>query len=130
MVDDPGDAFADNAAGDYAIIKGEIGADIQGKSMHSDPFGDPHADSSNFTVANPDSGEFFNSFGGDSIERQQIDQYLFDGMHIPTNALLMMFQIKNRVPDQLPGAVIGNVAAAVHIINFDALTFQIVLGGD
>lgn len=83
-----------------------------------------HADSRDFAPFHPHSRQLGDAAGGDSKLSQSVDDHLFDGAHVTDHVTLPFAQIEDWVADQLPGAVVGDVASAVGRVKGNAGTPQ------
>ena len=57
-----------------------------------------------------------------------LDHALLELPHIPNHIAANSVQVQNRVSDNLAGAVIGDIAAAIGVMKFDALTAEEIFG--
>src|SRR5947207_8712227 len=96
--------------------------------MRSHPPADVYADGRKFffraIFAGPDSSFARDSRGPDSKFLSSANHGFFELPHVPHHIAADCAQIQNRVADDLPWPVIGNVAAASTLKIFDALLPQ------
>lgn len=111
---------ARDATGDDAGKMLEVGRDVEGEAVVSDPTTHRDADGGDFAGADPDAGEAVASGGGEPeatdgtyhhfFQKSEVGVEVFDGR-----------KIDDRIADDLPRAVVGDVAAAIGIGDRDAL---------
>ena len=77
-----------------------------------------------FSIADPDAGQAGDTGGGDAELRDRLDQDLFEIAHVAVHVAAILRQLEDRIADQLPGAVIRDVAAAAGLEQPDALARQ------
>jgi hypothetical protein len=57
------------------------------------------------------------------------DKYLFEVTHIPMRVATVWTKVENRVTNQLPGTVVGNVPTPGYVEHLDPLTSKLDFGG-
>ena len=62
--------------------------------------------------------------GPDAEFGQRLDQNLFQRAQVGDHVALPFAQIENRIADDLAGTVIGHVAAAIGVVQFDSRALQ------
>ena len=83
--------------------------------MHGDPFADADAEGGDFSVFDPDAGEAFTPGGGDAVELAKIDENGFEGSQIQVEVASALVEVEYGVANELAGAVVGGLAAAVGL---------------
>src|SRR5271166_4938164 len=93
---------------------------IQRETMRSDPAADVDADCGHFLAIHPDARAARNAPARNPELGQRIDDHLLDGPDISAHVALPFSQIHDWIADDLAGAVISNIAAAISWIKVDA----------
>ena len=107
-----GDAV-DAARGD-GVEGGEgLRGDVEGEAVHGDPFADADAEGGDFAVADPDAGEAFLAGGGDVVVGEGADEGFLEEAEVGVEVLAVVAEVEDGVADELAGAVIGALAAAI-----------------
>ena len=132
-----------DAAGDDPVEVAQVGGDVQGEAVRGDALGDVDADGGDLLLANaaarqcPDAGEFADALGRDAEVAAGADEGLFhqadevDGTEVrATFAGKVAAQVEDGVADELAGAVVGDVAAAVDLVELDAAAGEQFVGGE
>jgi hypothetical protein len=88
--------------------------------VRCNPSAEVHADGGDFALAYPDTGEFGDTARLDAEIGQGIDEGFLDGAHVGAYVALPFAQVHDGVADDLAGAMIGDVAAAVGGVEGDA----------
>jgi hypothetical protein len=101
------------AAGNDVLEIAQVGGDVQRETVRGDPSADVHADGADFAPAHPNAGQLGNAAGLDAEIGQRIDDGLLDGPDVSAHVALPFAQVQDGIADELAGAVIGDVAAAV-----------------
>lgn len=78
----------------------------------------------------PHSYQFLDAPAADSEIAERADKHLFDRTDKPADVLAKIPQIENRIANELLGAVIGHIAAALDPENLNALLSQEIARGD
>ncbi len=94
--------------------------DVEGEAVHGDPAGYPHTESTNLVGAEPDTGGFFVAVGGDIEVGEGFDDPLLQPPHVAVQPQAERVEIENGIDDELPRPVVGDVAAAVGLVDLDA----------
>ena len=131
-----------DAAGDDVVEVAEIGGDVEGEAVGGDGLGDVDADGGDFLFADgaagegPDAGEFADALGGDAEIFAGEDEGFFheadevDGAEVRAAfAGEVAAEVEDGVADELAGAVVGDVAAAVDFVDFYGSAGEQVVGG-
>ena len=134
----------------------QIGGDVEGESVGGDAAGDVDADGADLAFAArvvfvhgsaavvrraagrraPDAGETADAAGTDAEDAAETDEGLFheadevDRAEAAAVGVAEAAQIEDGVADELAGAVIGDVAAAVDLVEGDAAAGQQFVGGE
>jgi hypothetical protein len=123
-----------DAAGNDKIEVAEVGGDVVSEAVRGDPAADVNADGGEFlfagAVLHPDAGFAGNAIGGHTEIGAGADHGLFEGANIPADVAFDVAEVKDGIADDLAGAVIGDVSAAIGGVEFDALLTEDVFGGE
>ena len=90
---------------------------IEGEAVHGDPLFHPDADGGYFTVFYPDPYQPFPDAGLHAEPGTGFNQGVFQGGDVTVQIPAAAVQVRNGVSDQLAGAVVGGLAAAVDFMN-------------
>ena len=124
-----------DAAGNDQVEVAKVGGNVEGEAVRSDPATDVNADSGKFLFGNifwglePDAGLAWDAKCSDAEIGGSADHGFFERADIPVNVTADGIKIKDRVADDLAGAVIGDVAATVGFAELNILLTKDVLGG-
>src|SRR5215469_18043282 len=77
----------------------------------------------------PDAGFAGDAIGGDAEVGRGADHGFFQSADVPVNIAADAVEIENGIADDLAGAVIGDVAAAIRFAEFDAFLAEDVFRG-
>ena len=129
-----------DAAGDDVVTQvPEVGRDVEGEAVHRSPTREPHADRADLARVralgvDPDPRVVVEPAGvrqtelGEGVDDQLLDRaHVGDGVGESARALAVLGrQAQDRIPDQLPRAVVGDVAASVdcHQLGADGGRFD------
>ena len=83
--------------------------------MRGDPARDVDADRAQLPRRGPDAGAPLDPLRPDAVARGDADHQLLDRPDVLADVLAVGLQVQDRVPDDLSGAVVGDVAAAVRL---------------
>jgi hypothetical protein len=98
------------------VEHGEVGIDVEGEAVHRPAPSDPDADRRDLAPVDPHAGEAVEPAGPRQPEvGQRVDDDLLDGMHVGRHRPRPHGHVDDRVPDQLAGPVVGDVAAPVGL---------------
>src|SRR5208337_2429346 len=86
---------------------------------------DFYADRGNFLGANPNAGKLWFPFSGDTPGCYRPDEDFFEVAEIAMNVCIIVLKIQNRIADQLAGAMVRHIPAAVDRNNCDPAILQI-----
>lgn len=136
-----GDGAAGEAAGDDEVEVGEVGGDVESQAVGGDPLADADAHGGDlgglgrartcaralFLTWNPDACGFGVALALDAIGGEGVDDGLFQQSHVVVEAegfagvgVGESLEVEDGVGDDLAGAVVGDVAAAVGLVESDA----------
>jgi hypothetical protein len=101
------------AAGDDGIKSGQIAADIDREAVHGDPPTHADADGRYLPIFHPDAGEAVTDGRLDAMGDTRGDEGEFKRSKIAVKIASKSREIENRITDQLAGAVVGCLAAAI-----------------
>ena len=68
----------------------------------------------------PGAREAGNAPGGDAVAGAHADHHLFEVAHVAVDVAPVGIEVDDRIPDDLPGPVVGHVAAAAGLGDLDA----------
>src|SRR5882757_3714807 len=125
-----------DAAGNDQVEVAEVGGDVEGEAVGGDPAADVDADGGEFFFGDaarrlhPDAGFAGDAVGGDAEIGGGADHGFFERADVPVNVAADGIEIKNWIADDLAGAVVGDVAAAVGFAEFDIFLAEDVFGGE
>ena len=112
-----GHALVADAARNDVREHREIGIDVEREPVAGAPVGDPHADRRDLLVADPHAGEPVGARSGlDTEIGERGDEHRLEPAHVRDDVALAgapLGERDDRVADELPGPVVGDVAAAV-----------------
>jgi hypothetical protein len=138
-----GDGLVGDAAGDDEGEVAEVGGDVESEAVRGDGLGDVDADGGDLFLGDgaasigPDAGELADALGGDPEVFAGEDEGFFheadevDGAEV--GALFageVAAEVEDGIADELAGAVVGDVAAAVDLVDGDAFAGEEVVGGE
>jgi len=130
-----GFAVGDTAGNDEVEVA-QIGGNIVGEAVRSDPAADVDTDSSELFFGNsarrldPDAGFAWDAMGGDAEIGGSADHRFFESADVPVNVATDAIEIEDGVADGLAGAMISDIATAVGLAKFDALLAEDVFGSE
>ena len=114
-----------------------IGIEVDGEPVEGDPFADAHADGADLCGIivfkamlwielriDPDAGGIWVCGAGDVVGCEGIDDRLFEETDVVVDAELCCVEIDDGVGDELAGAVVGDIASAIGLMEGDALRFE------
>src|SRR5271166_2646950 len=93
---------------------------IQRETMRSDPAANMHANCGHFLAIHPHARATRNAPARNPELDHRIDDHLLDGTDVGAHVALPFSQIHDWIADDLAGAVISNIAAAISWIKVDA----------
>jgi len=122
-----------NAARDDQIEVAQIGGDVVGEAVGSDPAADVDADGSEFffrgSGLDPDARFTRDAIRGNTEVGGGTDHRFFEGADIPANIAFDFVEIEDGITDDLAWTVICDVTAATGDVEFDFLLTKDVFGG-
>ena len=135
------DARVRDSAGNNRVEVAQVGGDIEGKAVRGDPARDMHANGAQLAWRgrgalrgtgwrrqHPDPGAAGDPLGAHSEIRGDADHQLLDRRDVFAHVFAVRLEIEDRVPDDLPWPVVGDVAAAAGLEDGEAPRFQLVVG--
>jgi len=138
-----GDGAVRDAARDDPVEVSEVGCDVEGEAVRGDGLRDVDADGGDLFLADgssgqrPDSGELANALGGDAEIFAGEDEGVFheadevDGAEVGAAlAREVAAEVEDGVADELAGAVIGDVAASVDLVDFGSAAGEEFVAGE
>ena len=139
------DGAAGEAAGDDEVEVVEVWVDVEREAVHGDPaaYADAHCrDFGEFggvvggeegSGGDPDAGGGgwgWVAEGGETEVRAGVDDGLLEEPHVVVDAEVEGVEVEDWVADDLAGAVVGDVAAAVGFAEFDAVLGEELWAGE
>jgi hypothetical protein len=118
-----GDAAVRDAAGDDRLEVGEVGVDVHGEAVEGDVALDRHPDRHHLLVADPDAGVAGRAGALDAEVGQHPDERRLEA---PQEVADAPAHREDRVADELARAVVGDVAAALDVVEREAARTQLV----
>ena len=115
-----GDWAVGDAAGDYVAVPGEVGVDVEGEAMEGDAAAYLDAYGGYLASGGPNSGEARLDVGSDVEVGEGVDDDLLDGADVLQGADAQPAQVEDGVSDELAGAVVGDLAATVSLVDGNA----------
>src|SRR6266566_2761928 len=114
-----------NAAGDDEVEIAQVGGNIVGEPVRSDPPADVHANRGEFfgsaaRGSRPNAGFTRFAPGFDAELGGSADHRFFEHAHVPDHVPANLGKVQDRVADDLSRAVIGDVAAAIRSMELDS----------
>src|SRR6266849_5869431 len=125
-----------DAAGNDEVEVAEVGGNVEGEAVGGDPAADMDTDGGKFFFGDiggrldPDAGFAGDAIGGDGEIGGGADHGLFERTDVPVDVAANAVEIEDRIADDLAGAVIGDVAAAVGFAKFDTFLTKDVFGSE
>lgn len=108
--------------------------EVEGEAVEGDPFADSYADGTNFgglircegvrrvvVWGDPDSGCVGVGVGDDVVGCEGVDDGLFEQADVVVDAEFGSVEIDDWVADELSWAVVGDIAAAIGLVELHAL---------
>src|SRR4029079_11482197 len=106
----------------------EVGRDVEGEAMAGDPAGNPNPDGRQLFGAHPDAGESLDPAGRHAVVGGSPNQHLLEVAHVAVHVAPLRLQVEDRIADDFPGTVVGDVAAASRFVDLDAAPRQRIVG--
>jgi hypothetical protein len=125
-----------DAAGNDKVEIAEVGGDVVSEAVGGDPAADVDADGGKFFFGyvagglNPDAGFAGDAIGGDAEIGGGTDHGLFEGADVPVNVAANRIEIEDGVANDLAGAMISDVAAAICFAELYVFLAEDVFGGE
>jgi hypothetical protein len=120
-----GHTEAVKAAGDDRFEPAKVGADVEGETMSRNAATQADANRGDLAVANPDAGASGRPLSHDTEAVKGADQHFLKAAHVLARAEAAALQVENWIPDNLPRAMEGDVAAAVGFDDFGAALLKL-----
>ena len=110
------------AAGDDPREVGEVGRHVEGEAVGGDPAREMDADRGDLLLPRPDADELLAlpRLGGDAVVGQGADQHLLEVADVAPDVPPVGAEVDDRIADELPRAVVGDLAAAIALGDLDA----------
>ena len=109
----------------------EIRLDVQGQTVHRTPATQSNPHGTDLTIEvpaalrrHPDPGGLGIAFASDPEDRKGADHSLLEQAKIGMDAQAESVQVQDGIEDQLPGTVVGDVAATIGLGKLDAERIQ------
>ena len=110
--------FVFNATRDDVAEVGEVAVDVECQPVHRDPAGASDAKGTDFLIPDPDACESFDSSCGDSVFGADKNDNLFQFPQVFVDVCEVAIEVEDRIGDELPRPVVGDVAAPVDLDEF------------
>ena len=135
-----GDGAVSDAAGVDELEVTQVSGDVEREAVGCDAARDVNADCADFSSlvgvckTAPDSGETGDTSGVHTVDATEADESLFDhadkvnGTEAARVRVLKSAQVEDRVADELAGAVVCDVAAAIDFMQSDAPAGEKLIG--
>jgi hypothetical protein len=121
-----GHTEAVEAAGNDRLEPAKVGADVEGETMRGNAAADTDAYRCDLAVADPDAGASRRPLCHDTEAVKGAYQHFFEAAHVLARAEAAALQVENWIPDDLAGAVEGDVAATVGLDDVGAAPLELV----
>lgn len=133
-----------DAAGDDPVEVAKVGGDVECEAMRGDGLGDMHTDGRNLLFVNaaagegPDAGKLADALRGyGEVLAGQDECFFHQANKIDWSEMRSALagqvaaEVEDGIADELPRAVVGNISAAIDLVDFDAAASQkIIVGKD
>ena len=109
------------AGGDPVGERRRVEVDVQGIAVRRDPPRQVDADRRDLPrrAGQPDAGQAVDAGGGHAERGDRPDQRLLEVAAVAAHVPAVPGQVENRVADELPGPVVGRLAAAIDLDDLD-----------
>jgi hypothetical protein len=119
-----GDPAPADAAGDDQLEGREVGADVEREAVRGDPAGDADPDRADLVLGQPGAGQARNACRREAVVAARPDHHLLEVADVTVHVAPSWRKLEDRVADHLPGAVVGDVAAAASLEHLEAARAQ------
>ena len=109
-----------DAARHEHVEEREVRRHVEREPVPGDPLPGVHADGGDLPARRPHARESLGAFAANVECRERANQRGLELAEVPVQVLLVMAQIDDRISDELSRPVKGDVAAALHVEEFDA----------
>ena len=93
----------------------QVRVHVEGKPVRRNPARDVHSHRHQLVGTYPHARGRGNAAGANAKIRRYPDQHFLERAHVPSHVAAMPGEVENGIPDELPGPVVGDVAAAVRL---------------
>lgn len=107
----------------------QVRAHVERESVAGDPAREPNTDCADLVLANPGAGHPVTPLSCQTVVRADADHDLLKVTHVTMYVAPIGTQVEDRIPDDLPWAVIRDVAATPGLVNLYAARGQQRSGG-
>ena len=114
-----GDPPVGDPAGHDELEMVEVGGDIEREAVARNPARDAYADRRELLLADPDAGQPFHPTSLDAVIGGGTDEDGFEVAHVAVDVAAARVQVDDGITDELPGTVIGDVAAPAGLMDLD-----------
>jgi hypothetical protein len=97
----------------------QIGVHIERESMASYPSRNSHSNRRDLFIAHPNASKPLDAPALNPVIRNRANQYFFEVAHVAMNITAIRFEIDDWITNELPGAVVSDIAAASGFVDFD-----------
>src|SRR5690606_603803 len=115
------------AAGVDAVEGRQVHGDVEGQAVEAAAVAHPDAERGDRGAIHVDARGALAALAADAPAGQGVDDGLLDPAHVLAHAEAQAAQVQERVGHQLAGAVVGDLAAAIHLEHRDVAGRQQVL---
>src|SRR5690606_23501520 len=115
------------AAGVDAVEGRQVHGDVEGQAVEAAAVAHPDAERGDLGAIHVDARGALAALAADAPAGQGVDDRLLDPAHVLAHAEAQAAQVQERVGHQLAGAVVGDLAAAIHLEHRDVAGRQQVL---
>ena len=122
-------AISDSTRNDQAEVL-EVRGDVQSEAVARHPSRDPDADGRKLFVADPRAGQSLDAPRFDPEIGGRLDQHFLEVADVAVHVAAIGFQIEDRIANELPRTVIGDVAAAAGFMDVDAARSELIGRGE
>ena len=89
---------------------------VEREAVARDPARNPNPNRRHLLVSNPDAGQARDARSRNAEIRRGTNQHLFEIAHVAMHIAPIGLQVDDRIADDLPGAVIGDIAPSASML--------------
>lgn len=127
---------AGNTTGNDEVEVAQVGSNVVSKTVRGNPAAEMHADCGELFFRdiagrlNPNAGFSGDAIRSDAEIRRGTDHGFLEGANVPVDIAADAIEIEDRITDELAGAVIGNITAAIGFSKLDSFLAKNMFGGE